>query len=331
MDDLDLTLLPAAVSPLVAGEVAGAPRRCRVLAAFPTCLYLDLGAHERVLAVLASDAVALPIGLRLALPSSAVRWGVESGAHVVVGEGRVRLPRADVVAARLLRPARVRPAPRGSARDSGLPEPGVLGDLAHDLTAEALAGRSADPGVRGLVGVGRGLTPSGDDALCGVLLTLAAVDAPPSRRALSAVRTAVRGVLPWTTSLSAALLVAAGAGYAVPDVARLVTRLVSRDGSTNRSAGATPRVARAVAPSSPFDPPEGSGPTELSDVSDPTDLSELADLVDRVLAIGHTSGRDLLSGVSGALRAVDAALEPSPRPEPGRLHRPEPQEGLQRG
>ena len=109
-DGLEVTLLPAAVSPLVAAEVAAAPRRCRVLAAFPTCLYLDLGAHERVLAVLASDAVALPIGIRLALPSTEVRWGVEPGAHVVVGEGRVCLPRADVVAARLLRPAQVRPA-----------------------------------------------------------------------------------------------------------------------------------------------------------------------------------------------------------------------------
>ena len=49
-DGLEMTLLPAAVSPLVAAEVAAAPRRCRVLAAFPTCLYLDLGAHERVLA-----------------------------------------------------------------------------------------------------------------------------------------------------------------------------------------------------------------------------------------------------------------------------------------
>ncbi|KRC87452.1 hypothetical protein ASE25_17115 [Terrabacter sp. Root85] len=316
MDDLDLTLLPAAVSPLVAGEVAGTPRRCRVLSAFPTCLYLDLGAHERVLAVLASDAVALPIGVRLALPSSEIRWGVEPGAHVVVGEGRVRLPRADVVAARLLRPARVRPAPRGSAGDGWLPEPGVLGDLAHDLAAAALAGRSADPGVRGLVGVGRGLTPSGDDALCGVLLTLAAVDAPPARRALSAVRTAVRSVLPWTTSLSAALLVAAGAGYAVPDVARLVTRLVSGPGSTNRSAGATPGLSRAGAPSNLLvDPAEG---------------SDVGGLVDRVLAIGHTSGRDLLSGVSGALRAVDA-LDSVPRPEPRPAPRPESQEGLHRG
>ena len=122
-DGLELTLLPAAVSPLVAAEVAGAPRRCRVLAAFPTCLYLDLGAHERVLAVLASDAVALPIGIRLALPSTEVRWGVEPGAHVVVGEGRVCLPRADVVAARPLRPGRVRPAPRGRVGPPRSPSP----------------------------------------------------------------------------------------------------------------------------------------------------------------------------------------------------------------
>ena len=307
-DGLDLTLLPGAVSPLVAAEVAGGLRRCRVLAAFPTCLYLDLGAHERVLAVLASDAVALPIGVRLALPSTEVRWGVEPGDRVVVGEGRVRLPRADVVAARLLRPARVRPAPRGFVGADALPEPGVLGDLAHDLTAAALAGGSVEPGVRGLIGVGRGLTPSGDDALCGVLLTLAAVDRPESRNALSSVRTAVRGVLPRTTSLSAALLVAAGTGYAVPDVARLVT-LVAGAGSSGRNDRTEPDSEAGSAGS-------------LQPVGPSAAPSDLLDLVDRVLAIGHSSGRDLLSGVSGALRAVDAHPSDS---------RPTSHEGAHRG
>lgn len=274
------TLLPGAVSPLVLTEVTGAPRRARVLAAFPTCVYLDLGAHERVLAVLASDALALPIGVRLAVPAAAVRWGVEPGDHAVVGEGRVVLPGLEVVASRTQRPARVRPvAPRRrrllrvGAVPVHLPEPGVLGDLAHDLTAAALAGRPVGPGVRGLVGVGRGLTPSGDDALCGVLLTLGAVDAPAPRRALGSLRDAVREALPSTTSLSAALLVAAGAGYAVPDVARLVSLV---------AAGGAP-------------------------------LFDRDRLVDRVLSIGHSSGRDLLSGVSGALRAVDASLEPAPQ------------------
>ena len=298
MDDgLDLTLLPAAVSPLVAADVAGAPRSCRVLAAFPTCLYLDLGAHERVLAVLASDAVALPIGLVVTRPSAQLSWGVDPGARVVVGAGRVRLPRAEVVAARLQRPARVRPTTRGAGSPDRLPEAGVLGDLARDLTSAALAGRPVEPGVRGLVGAGRGLTPSGDDALCGVLLTLAAVDTPGAVRARSAVRAAVRTVLPWTTSLSAALLVAAGEGYAVPDVVRLVTRCV---------AGPTDRTDR---PERPED--ADIRPASLS--VDPS--AEMTELVARVLAIGHTSGRDLLSGVTGALRAVDA-LDPAKKGAP---------------
>ncbi|GAB3880376.1 oxamate carbamoyltransferase subunit AllH family protein [Terrabacter terrigena] len=266
---LDVTLLPASVSPLVAAEVAGAPRRRRVVAAFPTCLYVELGAHERVLAVLASDALALPIGLRLALPSTRVSWGLEAGAHVVVGQGRVRLPGADVVAARLQHPSRVRPAPRRPGPPTGLREPGVLGDLAREMAAAALAGRSVDSGVRGLLGAGRGLTPSGDDAVCGVLLTLGAVDVPRARRAHAAIAAEVRAGLGRTTSLSAALLVAAASGYAVPDVVRLVTGLVSGTVS--------------------------------------------ADLVDRVLGIGHSSGRDLLSGVTGTLRALDASLETTPQ------------------
>lgn len=304
----DVALLPAAVSPLVAVELAGAPRRRRVLAAFPTCLYVELGAHERVLAVLAADAVALPIGVRLALTSSQVRWGVEPGAHVVVGEGRVRLPRADVVAVRMLRPGRVRPCLPGSGPAVPLPEPGVLGDLAHDLTAAALAGRPVDPGVRGLVGVGRGLTPSGDDALCGVLLALAAVDSPAARRALRAVRSAVRSVLPWTTSLSAALLEAAGDGYAVPDVARLVT-LAAGAGSIGRIEGPEPALdpgsARSVRPIRPSPRHPAPGVPGQEDQVGHRAAAGVQELVDRVLAIGHSSGRDLLAGVSGALRAVD--------------------------
>ena len=202
------------------------PRRCRVLAAFPTCLYLDLGAHERVLAVLASDAVALPIGLRLALPSTRSSAGVSSPARTSSSGRGAYAFRAPTSSPRGSAPVPRAPARRGSAGDRrGLPEPGVLGDLAHDLTAAALAGRPVEPGVRGLVGVGRGLTPSGDDALCGVLLPLAAVDAPHARRrARRPCAPPSAASLPWTTSLSAALLVAAGAGYAVPDVARLVTR-----------------------------------------------------------------------------------------------------------
>jgi hypothetical protein len=283
-DGLDVRLLPASVSPLVAAEISGAPRRCRVLAAFPTCAYIGLGGHDRVLALLAADALALPIGLQLTARSEEVAWGVVPGDEVVVGGGRVELPRVDVVAARIRRPERVRPAPwpaggrilDPAARSLLVAEAGVLADLAHQLASDALAGRVVTSGVRGLVGAGGGLTPSGDDVLCGVLLTLGAVDTPPARRASSSVRTSVAASLGTTTSLSAALLVAAGAGYAVPDVVRLVTIAVA--GTADRSA----------------------------DVA-------LPELLHRVLAIGHSSGRDLVSGVVGALRALDESHDQTPQ------------------
>jgi hypothetical protein len=102
---------PAAASPLLAAELAAAPRGARVLAAFPTALYLLLDRHDLVLPVLADDALRLPTGLRLGLPSRSFDWGVAPGDEVLVGDGRVRLPHRDVVAVREWRPARVAPGP----------------------------------------------------------------------------------------------------------------------------------------------------------------------------------------------------------------------------
>ena len=112
---------PAAASPLLAAELAAAPRGARVLAAFPTALYLLLDRHDRVLPVLADDALRLPTGLRLGLPSRALDWGVRAGSEVLVGDGRVRLPQRDVVALREWRPSRVSPCLRAdSSADSAV-------------------------------------------------------------------------------------------------------------------------------------------------------------------------------------------------------------------
>ena len=177
------TSWPAAGSPLLEREVAGEPRRARVLAAFPTALYLHLGRHDLVLPVLTGDALLLPTGLRLALPSAVVEWGVQAGHDVLVGDGRVRLPGRDVVSVRPWRPARVTRA--SSARSTSIAgaahilgqadSSAVLRELAADLTAAGLGGRQVGRRVSALVGAGAGLTPSGDDALCGVLLALRAV------------------------------------------------------------------------------------------------------------------------------------------------------------
>ena len=277
-------LLSAAVSPLVAGALAGPATPRRVLAAFATCVYVDLGAHDRVLALLTCDALHLPIGLRLAVPASGMVWGVEPGDEVAVGAGRVvlRHPRGRCRAAE---PSVARQVPRPSCRTADvcerLPEPGLLGELTHDLTTKALMGRPLGDAVLGLVGAGRGLTPSGDDALCGVLLALRSVDHPDAARALARLRAELVPVLQRTTSLSAALLVAAASGYAVPDVVRLVT--LRHGGTTGRHGLARQRSFRRPQPCS---------------------------------AIGHSSGRDLLSGVSGALGAMAGSLSPLPAGPP---------------
>ena len=271
---------PAAVSPLLAAELAAAPRCARVLAAFPTALYLLLDRHDRVLPVLADDALRLPTGLRLGLPSRALDWGVAAGSEVLVGDGRVRLPQRDVVALREWRPSRVSPCPRptSSAHSTvaaasrvlaSADVSGVLRGLAADVAGTALRGGSTLLQVAALVGAGPGLTPSGDDALCGVLLALRAVGGGAADAAAASVAGAVRAVAHATTSLSASLLGAAAQGYAVPEAVRLVRATVGGD-------------ARETSLALPA-----------------------------VLAIGHTSGADLVAGLAGT---IDALARHGPAP-----------------
>ena len=273
---------PAAASPLVAEALQAPPRPARVLAAFATALYVQLDRHELVLPVLSEDALRLPTGLRLALPARDIAWGVTAGDDVAVGGGRVHLPHRDIVAVRTWRPARVttahRPLDAGElARAAEAVDTAtagaVLRELAADLTRTALAtpvpaGRLARL-TAGLVGAGRGLTPSGDDALCGVLLALRAAGAPAE--SLAAVRDAVTRSLAATTSLSASLLLAAAAGCAVPEVAALANALSEAD-----EAG-------------------------------------VDEALPAVLAIGHSSGADLLAGLAGAL---DALIQTTHHTEP---------------
>jgi hypothetical protein len=316
----------------VAHTVAGRVRRATVLAVFPTSLYLRLGRHEDVLAVLTRHAVDLPIGVRLAVSADELDrgggWRARPGDHAVVGAGRIALADVAVVVART-RAAAVHRLPIELAAPSApLPIENTLpaientlpaientlpafestfpaiestfpafestfpafestfpafentpwdNDLlaaSRDVALQALLVREATPAAARLVGAGRGLTPSGDDALCGILLTLRALG---HMDAHAAVVTPVRARLGTTTSISAALLAAAVDGWAAPPVVRVLVRL-ARDPRRN-----------------PLDP---------------EDLDVRA-----VLAIGHTSGADLLTGVVATLDAVTAteALHPHDR------------------
>jgi hypothetical protein len=229
---------PAAVSPLVSHVVARPERPARVLGVFPTALYLATGRHEEVLPVVAGDGLRLPTAVLLARRAADIAWGVEVGDRVVVGGGRVRLPGHDVVGVRAHRPCRVggaagawgaQASPAAYVTGLEIGERPHLSGLATELVAAAHRGRAVDRQVAGLLGVGGGLTPSGDDALCGVLLALRGVGGPGSRAAHAGVVAALRPRLDRTTSLSASLLIAAAQGYAVPDVVRLVV-LLTRSG-----------------------------------------------------------------------------------------------------
>jgi Protein of unknown function (DUF2877) len=82
------------------------------------------------------------------------------------------------------------------------------------------------PGAVGaLVGRGGGLTPAGDDLLCGVLVTLRAMRDPRADRLARAIG---QVAATQTTHVSAALLVHASRGECVPELAGLIAALDGR-------------------------------------------------------------------------------------------------------
>lgn len=172
----------------------------RVVHRGPDAVYLAVhdDGRETCVGVLGADAVPVPCGLRSRLPALAL------GTAAVHG-GILHLDDEPVVVRRLVDtrvPARS-PLPRTGLRP-------VLG-----LPAEVTPGA-----VAGLVGRGEGLTPLGDDVLCGWLaLHRSAGVATPE------VDAAVLAHLHRTTLLSAELLRCALRGEVVPQFAALVTAL----------------------------------------------------------------------------------------------------------
>ncbi|WP_158562822.1 DUF2877 domain-containing protein [Marinitenerispora sediminis] len=206
---------------------------------FRSAVYLEVEDPRRpaVIALLASDAVRLPNGIVLAEPQSA-----EPFACVAVST-QVRVGRLSVVFDRPAGPLSVRvgrwwrpPAPRpaGPSREGraasarGVAElaallAGVSGGLPAGAAAP-LATAVDDPDRAALVcerllGLGPGLTPSGDDLLCGALLAVRALGGPDRTDVLAA---AVRRARSATTALSAALLEHAARGEGCPQAVGLV-------------------------------------------------------------------------------------------------------------
>ncbi|MFI6787089.1 DUF2877 domain-containing protein [Nonomuraea sp. NPDC050383] len=257
-----------------------APRRpARVLAAFPAGTYLQVRTDREpsVIAVLGIGATRLPNAVLLAGEPPRLTVGDDAS----VGDGAVLLGRLSLRASRWWDPA----PPLGEAdparlRDTaaGLTpgEPALAGEDAVELLASGCAsGRLTDvlTAAERLVGLGPGLTPSGDDVLAGLLVAL---------RLLGAATGAARAV--WladrlaatvtydartrTTPLSATLLHCAARGQACPEVIAVLRALVGRH---------------------PLEP-----------------------AVRRLHALGHTSGSDLAQGITIGVHAVLALASRPP-------------------
>jgi hypothetical protein len=206
----------------VRAALAASPGPARQLGSFPTACYLELGSGA-VIAVLTSDAVQLPIGLTLPWSSgeldllSVVR-GLD-GAVVRPGEPpEVRLGRLRVAAtgrwdARLRHCGRPVCFPRlADVSDVWSDSPDPFGDPAA--------------AVAGLLGRGPGLTPAGDDLLCGALAAARLFGIPAGPLA-DAVRDRLAGSERATTALSRQLLLCALAGDGLPELQRLAEAMCS--------------------------------------------------------------------------------------------------------
>jgi hypothetical protein len=276
-----------AASLAVRSLIDGPRRPAQVIAAFTSALYLELraaGPEPRVLALVTPSAVRLPNAVvmtphQAAASMDCTAWAV-TGGDACVGEGFVQAGRVRVPVRRWWDPSPVLgPLSRarleqGCAALEGVCaasscRPGLAGHpapaaLAACCAAGDLAG--AVEAAESMVGLGPGLTPSGDDVLAGLLLAL--------RLLGGAIRGGTRAVwlADWlsaavtydaasrTTSLSATLLHCAARGQAAAEAAT---------------------VLRAFAGQEPAVP-----------------------AVTRLLAAGHTSGADLAWGLAAGCRAA---------------------------
>ncbi|MFI6454364.1 DUF2877 domain-containing protein [Streptosporangium amethystogenes] len=259
-------------------RVLEAPRRpARVLAAFPAGVYLEIRTElePQVIAVVTGQATRLPNAMVVTDPMPQVAVGDEA----CVGDGSIDIGRLSLRAHRWWNPApplgtvkvtelvRSLPAMAGlcerSSRRSGLEGNGAAGLLAQGCAEGSLL--KSVVAAEQLVGLGPGLTPSGDDVLAGLLVALRHFGgATGADRAVwladwlaAAVTFDVRGR---TTPISAALLHCAARGEASGEVLAVLRGLAGRQ--------------------------------------------SLEPALHRLLQLGHTSGADLAWGLRIGLAAV---------------------------
>ncbi|MFG1942945.1 DUF2877 domain-containing protein [Nonomuraea sp. NPDC048826] len=267
------THVTGAASAAVRPVLEGSRRPARALAVFPAGLYLEVRTdlEPSVIAVVTGAATRLPNAVLLAgaLPS------VTMGDEAFVGDGTVDVGGLSLRARRWWDPS----PPLGEVDPAALPPasalaghgtPGLAGNDAIELLAAGCAsGRllGAVTAAERLVGLGPGLTPSGDDVLAGLLVTLRHLGtATGATRALDLAgwlgATVTFDARTRTTPISATLLHCAARGEACPEVLAVLRGLAGRQ---------------------PLEP-----------------------ALRRLSGLGHTSGADLAQGIAIGLETVRA-------------------------
>jgi hypothetical protein len=220
----------------LASVLRGADRPVRVIGAFPTAIYIDAG--DMVVAVVTLDAVRLANAVVIPMVSTEAPFsGLGASPASKVGQGSLAIGSLTVRCTRWWDPGvRLGAVDASTVRS----QVGRLGSL--------LAGDARQPGValpaglvdawracdlpvvityaRGLVGLGPGLTPSGDDLLSGMLAAFRVLGGDPAfadaaGAALATLATAR------TTSISATLLRLAGAGQVAQEAAGVLLAIAA--------------------------------------------------------------------------------------------------------
>ncbi|TXK39622.1 DUF2877 domain-containing protein [Nonomuraea sp. C10] len=262
-----------AASTAVRPVLEASRRPARVLAAFPAGIYLEVRTElePAVIAVVTGPATRLPNSMLLAGALPRVTMGDEA----FVGDGSVDVGGLSLRARRWWDPSprlgEVDPAtlPPPSAL-AGRGTPGLDGNDAVELLAASCASGwllGAVTAAERLVGLGPGLTPSGDDVLAGLLVTLRHLGAATGTgRAVDLAgwlgATVTFDARTRTTPISATLLHCAARGEACPEVLAVLRGLTGRQ--------------------------------------------PLGPALRRLCGLGHTSGADLAQGIAIGLETVRA-------------------------
>jgi hypothetical protein len=216
-----------AASIWVLGQVAGPRRDATVLHAGRNAVYLDV--DGTCLAVLAARAVQVPCGVRTALPTLPE---LSSGDKAFVIDGSIEIPGCEVLVTDIVDTTvpvvSAEAAAWGAARITEHAGPRL--EAARTALPTAALDRLASGdsrAVTALLGLGAGLTPLGDDVLCGWLASAVSRRHPSLDELRSVVAAAAARR---TTTLSATLLGCAARGEGVPEFRTLLSAVASRNG-----------------------------------------------------------------------------------------------------